>query len=785
MKTVLSIIFFLITTLTVFAQTDGISYQAVIIDPNPKELPGIDAQGNILPNAAIAIRFTIMDSNNAEEYQEVQTTKTDQFGMINLMIGQGVPTGIGTGDFTLISWDGDQKSLQVEIDFKGTGNNFVDMNRQELSFVPYAAHRDITATGTLTVDDATDLNGELRVHGPTTLNSSLDVNNDNATNLTGSLAVGAATDLNDRLTVNGTTNINDSLNINNQSPTHFSGDITVAATGTATFDGPTAFNAPAEFVEMTVNGPSNLRGQVIVRADRENVDSTFSESDYEAYPLIVEGSKQGIAIKVNGIDNDNPTWPLADVPMSTTNNFISFWDADENKMWGRIEGQSIVDLNTDPEFLVEIGVRSVDVLINTAELGIYIAEIAQAIIEVTANSTASTVCVGAGACVTTPPPTPIAASIINVVVKIANGVIALANLGLAITEEATFLAFIESNIGISYQSGAGDYAEWLPKQNLSDVFEEGELVGVKNGLVTKNTWGVEKIMIVSTRPIVLGNMPQKNDEKNNVKIAFMGQVPVKVIGKVEPGDYILPNDLGSGFAKAVRPENMETRDYKKVAGVAWSVMSKIGDNISIVNVAVGINTNDLSDVVYKQEEELIALRIVYEQLVKQMEESNSALASLVPGYAEAIGFTGGSGLRIAENNNQNQDQALSTDNILSHHEDDIIYFEVSDEQIEASIEMAKVTYQKMLDDADQVKKLISSEKNKSSMDSGVLQHNKLVSESENTLLIPIKDHPFWQKIDTDPEYKAEIMHYIKSGVEKSMHTHKKHMHNFTNFKVKE
>ncbi len=214
-------------------------------------------------------------------------------------------------------------------------------------------------------------------------------------------------------------------------------------------------------------------------------------------------------------------------------------------------------------------------------------------------------------------------------------------------------------------------------------------------------------------------------------------------------------------------------------------MAKIGDNISIVNVAIGINTNDLSDVVYKQEEELIALRAVYDQLEKQMTESNSALASLVPGYAEAIGFTDDSGLRKAGENNQYQDQTLSEDNILSHDEDDIIYFKVSNEQIEASIEMAKETYQKMLDDAEQVNKLIVSEKNKSSNDSGVLLHNDLVAQSENNLLIPIKDHPFWQRMDSDPEYKEEIMHYIQSGVEKSMHTHKKYLHYFTNFEVKE
>ena len=73
------------------AQTDGISYQAVIIDPNGQELPGVDAEGNILPNAEISIRFTIIDANNQEEYQEIQTTHTDAYGMVNIIIGQGDP----------------------------------------------------------------------------------------------------------------------------------------------------------------------------------------------------------------------------------------------------------------------------------------------------------------------------------------------------------------------------------------------------------------------------------------------------------------------------------------------------------------------------------------------------------------------------------------------------------------------------------------------------------------------------------------------------------------------
>ena len=84
------------------AQTDGLNYQAVIIDPDPEEIPGIDVTGNILPNKEINVRFTISGSTGITEYQEVHTTKTDEYGMINLVIGKGNSV---TGKFTEIYWD--------------------------------------------------------------------------------------------------------------------------------------------------------------------------------------------------------------------------------------------------------------------------------------------------------------------------------------------------------------------------------------------------------------------------------------------------------------------------------------------------------------------------------------------------------------------------------------------------------------------------------------------------------------------------------------------------------
>lgn len=761
MKIFLSTSLFLIASLTVWAQTDGISYQAVILDPNPREIPGVDFRGGILPNATIVVRFTILDQNNKEEYQEVQTTKTDAYGMINLIIGKGDPVNLGVGDFTLIDWDGKPRSLQVEIDFDGAGSNYVDLNRQELTFAPYAFHRNITATGNLKVDGTTDLNGVLTVQGPTDLNNSLEVTNGNPTLLSGPLNVGSETHLNDKLTVEGKILFNDSVNINNQRPAYFTGNLSVD--GASTFNGPAIFNSPVGFTSINVAGPSDLYGQVTVRA---NMDTVGEQSQYQAYPLLVEGSKQGIAIKVNE-------------SRAIRNNYMSFWDND-NQMWGRIEGITIDELEDDPEFQIEHAVRITDIVINGIEAGLAIVGSGQAVVKLTAAATSSTACVGLGACVTTPIPSLIVESSSNLIIKIAAAVAIGGNLALAIVEEANFIYYAHQNIGVSYQSGAGDYAEWLPKLNPSEVFIDGEVVGVKNGMVTKEIWDAEKVMVVSTRPIVLGNMPPKDDENNYVKIAFIGQVSTRVIGPVQPGDYILPSEIGSGFAKAVHPETMKSRDYKKVAGVVWSVLSKVSDNISLVNVAVGINSNDLADVVQKHEEELLKLRSEYNDLQRQANAANAALAKLVPGYAEAIGLKDQQAPPTTE-------KATKDKHVVEQTGEDVIYFTISRQQIEAALEMSREQYLAMLDD-DETKRLLFKKDNMPALKSenkkgAVSEDDKLKKAIEKQVLMPIKDHPFWKKIDAEPQYREEIIQYVLAKFEKAVHTHKKHAHKFTDLKV--
>jgi hypothetical protein len=55
MKRILLLVMFAFSLIQGYSQTKGISYQAVILNPNEQEIPGEDAQGNILANTAVIL----------------------------------------------------------------------------------------------------------------------------------------------------------------------------------------------------------------------------------------------------------------------------------------------------------------------------------------------------------------------------------------------------------------------------------------------------------------------------------------------------------------------------------------------------------------------------------------------------------------------------------------------------------------------------------------------------------------------------------------------------------
>ena len=110
---------------------------------------------------------------NFIDFQEIHQVRTDRFGMVNLLIGQGTQTSGGA--FTEINWDGTSKILVVELDVREGGNSFVQISTQPLTFVPYGLHRNIIGRGDLTVDGVATIGDKLIVGDDSQLNGDVDI----------------------------------------------------------------------------------------------------------------------------------------------------------------------------------------------------------------------------------------------------------------------------------------------------------------------------------------------------------------------------------------------------------------------------------------------------------------------------------------------------------------------------------------------------------------------------------------------------------------------------------
>jgi hypothetical protein len=132
-KVLLSSALFLISFIG-FSQTKGISYQAVIIDPNPIQIPGSDVSSQPYVSKEVWIRFGIY-AGTTLQYEELHKTKTDEFGLVNLIIGAGVNTG-RAGTFTSLSWDGVTKNILTNVSFD-QGGRYAEVSNQKLSYTPY------------------------------------------------------------------------------------------------------------------------------------------------------------------------------------------------------------------------------------------------------------------------------------------------------------------------------------------------------------------------------------------------------------------------------------------------------------------------------------------------------------------------------------------------------------------------------------------------------------------------------------------------------------------------
>ena len=130
-KVIFSLALFLSCSLLGFAQK-GISYQAVILDPKPIEIPGQDITGQPFVNGDVSLKFKIFSSTFVQEFEEVHVAKTDAYGLVNVLIGSISPAA-----FASLIWDSKQKNLQVLVSFD-QGGTYTKVSEQVLTYNPMA-----------------------------------------------------------------------------------------------------------------------------------------------------------------------------------------------------------------------------------------------------------------------------------------------------------------------------------------------------------------------------------------------------------------------------------------------------------------------------------------------------------------------------------------------------------------------------------------------------------------------------------------------------------------------
>jgi hypothetical protein len=134
----ITLLLLLFVSTAFYAQSNGISYQAIIYNPNGEVIPGYNNTNSPLANKNICLQFTIIDSSSLTEYQEKITVSTDEYGMVNTVIGTGIQTGGYATSLANVSWSLGSKTLKVALDKTAQCSNFIEISNQLFTSVPYA-----------------------------------------------------------------------------------------------------------------------------------------------------------------------------------------------------------------------------------------------------------------------------------------------------------------------------------------------------------------------------------------------------------------------------------------------------------------------------------------------------------------------------------------------------------------------------------------------------------------------------------------------------------------------
>jgi hypothetical protein len=122
----------------------SLNYQAVILDNKSIDIPGASIVGQPLNKGNVCLRFSLLNASGRLDYEETQQITTDEYGLVNVLIGAGTQAQSRNSlsiynSFESVVWTSSVKSLQVSVSYDGC-NNFSQVSSQALTYTPYALY---------------------------------------------------------------------------------------------------------------------------------------------------------------------------------------------------------------------------------------------------------------------------------------------------------------------------------------------------------------------------------------------------------------------------------------------------------------------------------------------------------------------------------------------------------------------------------------------------------------------------------------------------------------------
>jgi fibronectin-binding autotransporter adhesin len=134
------------------------------------------------------------------------------------------------------------------------------------------------------------------------------------------------------------------------------------------------------------------------------------------------------------------------------------------------------------------------------------------------------------------------------------------------------------NAAGTVNTGGADYAEWIPWTGAKP--EQGSVVRYA---------GSRYIVSSPTTAGFVGN--DKISGANSILVAFIGQLPVKVTGAVQVGDFLIDN--GDGTVRAVSPANATFQQIMSKVAIAQETSTDTG--VKKIQASVGTTSDSVAD----------------------------------------------------------------------------------------------------------------------------------------------------------------------------------------------